>query len=249
METWLEENVWNRGAGKVETISTLPQAWLDFLQMTTIMRAKLQSILDFVETERETTVIYPRQEDIFKWAKMSNPENIKVVILGQDPYHGPDQATGLAFSVPPGLDIPPSLGNILAEVERSFNCSLANQTGSLENWAEQGVLLLNSVLTVQQGRANSHQSLGWQQFTDLVIKTVSAKLDRCVFLLWGVSAAKKSCLIDKRKHLVLQARHPSPLAALSNRATLPAFLGCNHFVTANNYLIEHSKKPIDWTDL
>lgn len=245
----MKENIWNRGTGKLEATSALPQPWLDFLQMTTIALAKLQSILDFVEAERETTVIYPRQDHIFKWAKMSNPENIKVVILGQDPYHGPDQATGLAFSVPPDIDIPPSLGNILAEVARSFNCPLTNQTGSLENWAEQGVLLLNSVLTVQQGRANSHNSLGWQQFTDLVIKAISTKLNHCVFLLWGVSAVKKSCLIDRRKHLVLQARHPSPLAALSNKSTLAPFVGCNHFVTANNYLIEHSKKPIDWTKI
>lgn len=250
MDAWLEEHIW-RAVSHQSTAAPLPlpNAWQEFLRMNPVLKSKVQSILDFVKESRETCTIYPKQGDIFRWAKLCNPDNIKVIILGQDPYHGQDQATGLAFSVPEGGDIPPSLRNIFGEVGRSFNCDLTDATGSLKNWAEQGVLLLNSVLTVERGQPASHNKLGWQTFTDHVIKTLSDRLESRVFLLWGSNAAKKGRLINEKRHLVLRARHPSPLAALSSSEFLPPFLGCGHFEKANNYLIQHSIAPINWIDL
>ena len=166
-------------------------------------------------------------------------ERVKVVILGQDPYHGPNQAHGLSFSVPPGIAVPPSLKNIYKELNTDVNCSIPNH-GHLRSWAEQGVLLLNAVLTVRQGVAASHQGKGWERFTDAVINTVNDHQEQVVFLLWGSYAQKKGQMIDRNKHCVLEAPHPSPLSAHRG------FFGCQHFSKANDYLRVAEKSPIDW---
>jgi len=161
------------------------------------------------------------------------------VILGQDPYHGPGQAHGLSFSVQEGVDIPPSLRNIFKEIKSDLGIPAPNH-GSLQHWADQGVLLLNATLTVEEGNAGSHQRKGWERFTDTAIKVVSEHCNNVVFMLWGSYAQKKIELIDTAKHCILQAAHPSPLSAHRG------FLGCKHFSKANEYLKEHGKKPIDW---
>ena len=166
-------------------------------------------------------------------------EEVKVVILGQDPYHQPNQANGLCFSVLPGIKTPPSLVNIYKELESDLGIKRANH-GYLESWAKQGVLLLNAVLTVEDSNANAHQGKGWEQFTDKVISTVNEQCDKVVFMLWGGYAQKKGAMIDTEKHLVLKSSHPSPLSAYRG------FFGCKHFSKANVYLQNHDKKIIDW---
>ena len=166
-------------------------------------------------------------------------KEVKVVIIGQDPYHGEGQAHGLSFSVPKGLKLPPSLKNILKELESDLGC--ANPTsGNLEAWAKQGVLLLNTVLTVRKSEAGSHQKKGWETFTDAVVAHLNEECEGLVFLLWGSPAQKKGKSIDRERHLVLQAPHPSPLSSYRG------FFGCRHFSQTNEYLIQHNKKPIDW---
>ena len=164
---------------------------------------------------------------------------MKVVLLGQDPYHGDGQAHGLSFSVPDNIAIPPSLRNIYKELAADLGTTIP-QSGNLEHWATQGVLLLNSTLTVERGKPGSHQGLGWETFTDAVIKKISDEKDHVVFLLWGKFAEKKSALIDDRKHLILTAPHPSPLSAYTG------FLGCKHFSTCNAYLKKTGQTPINW---
>jgi uracil-DNA glycosylase len=170
-------------------------------------------------------------------------DEVKVVILGQDPYHGPGQAHGLCFSVQPGVRTPPSLVNIYKELESDLGIKPARH-GFLEHWARQGVLLLNSVLTVEMGRAASHQGKGWERFTDAVIAKVNARAEPVVFMLWGAYAQKKAAFVDSidkgGRHLVLKAAHPSPLSAHNG------FLGCRHFSKANAFLEQHGMKPIDW---
>jgi uracil-DNA glycosylase len=166
-------------------------------------------------------------------------DEVRVVILGQDPYHGPGQAHGLCFSVPEGVRPPPSLVNIYKELESDLGVRPARH-GFLEHWAKQGVLLLNSVLTVEMGRAASHQGRGWERFTDAVIREVNAKSDPVVFMLWGSYAQKKAAFVDGSRHLVLKAPHPSPLSAHSG------FLGCRHFSKANSFLESRGMAPIDW---
>jgi len=163
------------------------------------------------------------------------------VILGQDPYHGPNQAHGLSFSVRPGVAIPPSLMNMYKELEAEIPGFVRPNHGYLESWARQGVLLLNTVLTVEAGQAHSHARLGWEAFTDRVIALINEHREGVVFLLWGSHAQKKGSIIDRQRHHVLQAPHPSPLSAHRG------FFGCGHFVKANAWLEEHGKKPIDWT--
>lgn len=170
----------------------------------------------------------------------SEKQQGKVVILGQDPYHGPGQAHGLSFSVRPGVRVPPSLQNIFQELHSDLGIAVPNH-GCLTHWAEQGVLLLNAALTVEQGRAGSHQGKGWERFTDRVIDCLNRERDGLVFLLWGSYAQKKGALIDTRRHLVLKAPHPSPLSAHRG------FLGCRHFSRANAWLAEHGEQPIDWS--
>ncbi len=183
--------------------------------------------------------IYPPPQKLFAAFDLCPFSQVKVVILGQDPYHGPRQAHGLAFSVESGVAIPPSLQNIYKEIESDIGQkSLTN--GDLTSWAEQGVLLLNSTLTVRAGDAGSHQHLGWEVFTDEVIRKLSSQKTNLVFLLWGNFAIKKRSLIDESKHLVLTAPHPSPLSAHRG------FLGCRHFSQCNDYLAKNQIRPIDW---
>ena len=183
-------------------------------------------------------VIYPPGGEIFRAFDLTPVDQVKVVILGQDPYHGPGQAMGLSFSVRDGIPAPPSLKNIFKEIEDDMGVRMSGST-NLEKWARQGVLLLNSVLTVQAGIPTSHGNIGWQEFTDAVIKYLSANRSGIVFLLWGRYAADKASLIDSTKHHVLIAAHPSPLAR-------GAFFGCKHFSKTNSILAAEGKEPIDW---
>lgn len=190
------------------------------------------------EQKREGCTIYPPGPQIFKAFELTPVDDVKVVILGQDPYHGPGQAMGLSFSVPDGIATPPSLRNIFKEVESDLGIEMSGRP-NLENWARQGVLLLNAILTVRAGAPASHSAIGWQQFTDSVIKYLSDKRQGIVFMLWGAFARSKAELIDHDRHLVLEAAHPSPLAR-------GAFFGCRHFSRANEYLLSQGKEPIDW---
>ncbi len=183
-------------------------------------------------------VIYPPGSMIFKAFELCPIDMVKVVIIGQDPYHGPRQAMGLSFSVPNGIPAPPSLKNIFKEIENDLNIKMSGCT-DLSPWAEQGVLLLNAVLTVRAGMAGSHQNLGWQNFTDAVVRTISERCQGIVFLLWGNYAKSKAVLIDGHKHHILQAAHPSPLAR-------EGFLGCRHFSKTNAILLSQGKTTIDW---
>jgi uracil-DNA glycosylase len=194
---------------------------------------------EFLIKEYKSHLIYPDKYKIFEALKLTDYEDVKIVILGQDPYHGPNQAHGLAFSVSLGVPIPPSLLNIYKELERDMNFRIPNH-GYLVDWSKQGVLLLNTALTVRAGMANSHRGKGWEVFTDQVIRLLSLREKPMVFLLWGKNAAEKEALIDTSKHLVLKAPHPSPLSAHRG------FLGCGHFSKANEFLIKNSIAPINW---
>ncbi|HHF6570687.1 TPA: uracil-DNA glycosylase [Haemophilus influenzae] len=184
--------------------------------------------------------IYPPQEEVFNAFKYTAFEDVKVVILGQDPYHGANQAHGLAFSVKPEVAIPPSLLNIYKELTQDISGFQMPSNGYLVKWAEQGVLLLNTVLTVERGMAHSHANLGWERFTDKVIAVLNEHREKLVFLLWGSHAQKKGQIIDRTRHFVLTAPHPSPLSAHRG------FFGCRHFSKTNSYLESNGMKPIDW---
>lgn len=200
----------------------------------------MQKLKAFLQHEKTANkVIFPPGKLIFNALNSTPLTQVKVVILGQDPYHGPGQAHGLCFSVRPGVDIPPSLLNIYKELQTDLGIEPARH-GCLAHWAEQGVLLLNSVLTVEKARAASHQGKGWERFTDRVIEILNANKQGLVFLLWGSYAQKKGQHIDKNRHLVLQSAHPSPLSAYRG------FLGNKHFSQTNAYLVQHGKQPIDW---
>ena len=194
----------------------------------------------FLKSEYQTRTVYPSMYDIFNAFKNTPFDEIKVVLIGQDPYHEPGQAMGLSFSVPDGEKIPPSLINIYKELQSETGIT-PKDSGNLTGWASQGVLLLNTVLTVRAHQANSHKGKGWEQFTDSVIKKISDKKENVVFFLWGANARAKKQFIDKTKHLVLECAHPSPLSAYNG------FFGCGHFNRANEYLISHGKKPVDWS--
>lgn len=183
--------------------------------------------------------IFPKGSEWFRALDLTPLDDVRVVILGQDPYHGPGQAHGLCFSVHPGVRPPPSLINIYKELQGDLGISSARH-GFLESWARQGVLLLNSVLTVEMAQAASHQGRGWEKFTDAIIRLVNAKADPVVFMLWGSYAQKKAAFVDTSRHLVLKAAHPSPLSAHNG------FLGCKHFSKANGFLVERGLQPIDW---
>lgn len=189
--------------------------------------------------KRSGAVIYPPGPLIFNAFNLTPLDRVKVVILGQDPYHNPGQAEGLSFSVPHGVPAPPSLINIYKEIESDLGVRVAKD-GSLKSWAEQGVFLLNAILTVRRGVAASHSRIGWAEFTDAAIRTISEHQSGVVFMLWGNFARSKKALIDSSKHLVLEAAHPSPLAR-------GAFFGCRHFSKANSFLISHGIEPIDWS--
>lgn len=197
--------------------------------------------LAFVAKERENgKVIYPPQEDVFNAFRYTELGDIKVVILGQDPYHGPGQAHGLSFSVRPGIKAPPSLVNMYKELEKDIPGFVRPDHGYLLSWGQQGVLLLNTVLTVEQGHAHSHAHLGWEAFTDKVIQAINDHTEGVIFLLWGSHAQKKGRIIDTKRHHVLKAPHPSPLSAHRG------FLGCGHFSKANQLLEQQGRTPINW---
>jgi uracil-DNA glycosylase len=194
----------------------------------------------FLLAEREAgKAIFPKGSEWFRALDLTPPDRVRVVILGQDPYHGEGQAHGLCFSVKPGVQPPPSLVNIFKELNSDLGIAPVRH-GFLEHWAKQGVLLLNSVLTVEIGRAASHRERGWERFTDAVIRDVNAKSEPVVFLLWGSYAQKKAAFVDQSRHLVLKAPHPSPLSAHSG------FFGCRHFSKANAFLESRGLPPIDW---
>lgn len=198
-----------------------------------------QTLRQFLIEEYKTKKIYPDKYDIFNALHFTPYKAIKVVILGQDPYHGPGQAHGLSFSVNPGVKTPPSLLNIYKELNSDLGCYIPNN-GYLKKWADQGVLLLNTSLTVRAGEANSHKNIGWQVFTDKIISLVNEKDDPVVFLLWGNNAIKKKELITNKRHLILTSVHPSPLSASRG------FFGSKPFSKINNFLISVNKDPIDW---
>jgi len=193
----------------------------------------------FIEKEYENKVIYPRSEDIFNAFNSTHLNKVRVVILGQDPYHGPGQAHGLSFSIDSDKTLPPSLKNILKELHSDIG-EHSITSGNLQSWADQGVLLLNSVLTVQHQSPASHSKKGWEEFTDTVIKTISTKNEHVVFILWGAYAQKKSDLIDNAKHLIITSSHPSPFSAHKG------FFGSKPFSQANKYLKKYKKKLIQW---
>ena len=197
-----------------------------------------KQLQDFLEEEYSTRDVYPSMENIFNALNTVKYEDVKVVIIGQDPYHEPNQAHGLAFSVQDGITLPPSLENIYKEIQSDLGIS-CQRTGNLTRWAKQGVLLLNTSLTVRRGQANSHRGKGWEIFTNEIIKLLSKREDPMVFILWGSNAQSFEPEIGKQ-HLILKSPHPSPLSAYRG------FFGCKHFSKTNNFLISNGKTPIDW---
>ena len=198
---------------------------------------------EFLVAERQQYTCYPPGGKIFNAFDTTPFDKVKVVILGQDPYHEPGQAMGLCFSVPQGVQVPPSLVNIIKEINDDLGTQIPTTCGDLSGWAEQGVLLLNATLTVRAHQAGSHQRHGWETFTDAAIQALSQQRSGLVFLLWGSYAIAKRSLIDSTKHCILTAPHPSPLSAYRG------FFGCRHFSQANNYLAAHGQQPIDWTHI
>ena len=199
-----------------------------------------EKLTSFVKEEYRKGAVYPAPKNIFRAFDLCPFSAVKVVVLGQDPYHGPGQANGLCFAVGKDVPLPPSLQNIFKELESDLGKPLEHRTGDLERWAKQGVLLLNATLTVRAREAGSHQEEGWEHFTDAVIRALSDRREHLVFMLWGNYAKAKGAHIDRSKHLVLEAAHPSPFSAHSG------FFGCKHFSRANAYLKEHGEDPIDW---
>lgn len=198
-----------------------------------------KDLFQFVQTEYQTRQIFPPAQDLFNALHLTPLSRVKVVILGQDPYHGDGQAHGLCFSVRPDVDIPPSLVNIYRELHDDLGCRMPDN-GCLTKWADQGVLLLNTVLTVRAHQAGSHRGHGWEQFTDAIIRAVNSQNRPVVYMLWGAPAQAKRQMLDNPRHLVLTAPHPSPLSAYRG------FFGCRHFSQCNAFLEEHGEKPIDW---
>lgn len=215
----------------------MDKSWKEFLD-TEFNKPYFKELAEFLHDEYEHKTIFPKKSLVFS-AFTTDLNDVKVVILGQDPYHTPGAAEGLAFSVPNSQPIPPSLINIYKEIDSDIGHH-NNPTGSLRNWHKQGVLLLNTVLTVEAHKAGSHRGKGWEIFTTEVIKYLNEKRPHLVFILWGRDARNKKALIDTTKHLILEAPHPSPLSAYSG------FFGCKHFSKCNEYLIKNNEKPIDW---
>jgi len=217
----------------------LHDQWLEHLSQE-FNAEYMQTLSGFLRAEKAAKkVIYPQGSHIFAALNTTPLDSVKVVLLGQDPYHGPNQAHGLSFSVPQGVPPPPSLKNIYKELCDDLNLTIPTH-GNLRYWAEQGVLLLNSVLTVEQSLAGSHQGRGWEQFTDKVIEVINQQRNSVVFLLWGAYAQKKGQVIDGTRHLVLKAPHPSPLSVHRG------FFGCKHFSQTNAYLLQTAQAEIDW---
>jgi uracil-DNA glycosylase len=216
----------------------LPSDWNTYLK-TELKKPYFLDLARALKLAYKKRIVYPAQENIFNAFALTPLSKVKVVILGQDPYHGEGQSHGLSFSVPEGIKIPPSLRNIYKEITAETGEEQPD-SGNLERWAKQGVFLLNSTLTVEANEAGSHQGWGWETFTDEVIKVISQKQEHVVFLLWGKFAQDKAKLIDESKHLILKTTHPSPLSAYRG------FLGCRHFSKTNEYLKKHSIKEIEW---
>lgn len=216
----------------------IEKSWQEVLQ-TEFDKPYFENLVGFVKQEYASNTIFPPAGQIFNAFNTCPFNNVKVVILGQDPYHGPGQAHGLCFSVNDGIQFPPSLQNIFKEITSDLGIP-APKTGNLTRWAEQGVLLLNATLTVRASLAGSHQGKGWEEFTDAVIKTISEKAENVVFILWGSYAIKKKSLINASKHCILTAPHPSPLSSYRG------FFGCKHFSQTNTYLTSKGKTPIEW---
>ena len=216
----------------------IPEPWTDLLDNESEKDYFLELNI-FLDTEEDSgKMIYPAKENVFKIFKILSPEKVKVVILGQDPYHGEEQAQGLSFSVPDGMKLPPSLRNIYKELE--VGLEIKKESGDLSHWAKQGVFLLNAVLTVEKSKPGSHQNKGWEIFTDKVIEQVSQKNKNVVFVLWGKYAQSKSNLIDSTKHYILQSPHPSPFSAHRG------FFGSKPFSKVNEYLRENGQEKIEW---
>lgn len=217
---------------------TFNNGWDEFLE-DDFSSDNYKNLRSFLKNEYLSQTVYPSMYDIFNCFKVTALDDVKVVILGQDPYHGQGQAMGLSFSVPKGIAVPPSLQNIYKELEDDLSIPRPAH-GDLTSWAKQGVLLLNAVLTVRANTPNSHKDKGWETFTDSVIKKLSDKKDGLVFILWGNNARQKKSLIDGQKHLILESPHPSPFSAYSG------FFGCKHFSRTNAYLLSKNKPIIDW---
>ncbi len=212
--------------------------WRTFLKEE-LNSENVQAIINSLQTERNTSAIFPKDNEIFNAFNITSLKNLKVIVLGQDPYHGKEQAHGLSFSVPNGIKIPPSLRNIFKELQTDLSIPISNN-GNLRPWAKQGVLLLNATLTVRKKEAGSHQKIGWENFTDKVIEKISKEKEGVIFLLWGAFAQRKSILIDAKKHHILTAAHPSPFSAYRG------FFGCKHFSKTNEILINNNQQPIEW---
>ncbi|GGI28547.1 uracil-DNA glycosylase [Pedobacter mendelii] len=221
--------------------AAIEHSWLAVLEEE-FEKDYMKTLKVFLLEEKENgNQVYPRGNDIFNALNTTPFDKVKIVILGQDPYHGVNQAHGLSFSVQKGVAIPPSLKNIYKELETDIEGFKPPQHGNLMHWAEQGVLLLNATLTVRASEAGSHQNRGWEIFTDEIIKALSNKREHIVFLLWGKYAQQKASLIDEKKHYVLKAAHPSPFSAYNG------FFGSKHFSKANQLLVQNNLTPIDWT--
>lgn len=218
----------------------LVDSWLSELQGE-FEQPYMQQLRAFLQQEKAAgKTLFPPGPLVFNALNSTPLDRVRVVIIGQDPYHGPGQAHGLSFSVPPGVRTPPSLQNIFKEIHRDLGLPIPPH-GCLQSWAEQGVLLLNAVLTVEQAQAGSHAKRGWERFTSRVIEIINARREHCVFLLWGSYAQRKGEQIDRQRHCVLTSVHPSPLSAHRG------FIGNGHFSAANQYLVEHGLTPIDWS--
>lgn len=211
--------------------------WTNYLNPE-MQKQYFANLLNFIDKERTSYTIFPKKEDVFKAFELTPFEDVKVVLIGQDPYHNPNQAHGLSFSVNSGVKIPPSLNNIFKELKTDLGIQTPTH-GNLSFWAKQGVLLLNATLTVRANEPGSHQNKGWEQFTDFVIQTISKEKNHCVFLLWGNYAKNKKVIINSSKHLILEAAHPSPLAR-------GGFFECKHFSKTNEYLKSHNQQAINW---
>lgn len=216
----------------------IAQSWHEILD-DEFKKPYFDELVGFVKSEYATTEVYPKGSNIFRAFDKCPFDKLKVVIIGQDPYHGPGQANGLCFSVGEGVPFPPSLQNIFKEVHADTGAEIPS-TGELERWAEQGVLLLNAVLTVRAHQAASHAGRGWEQFTDAVVRAIAERKEGIVYMLWGSYAQKKGAIADPRRNLILRAVHPSPLSAYRG------FFGCRHFSQANDYLKSIGKEPIVW---
>lgn len=217
----------------------IEESWREVLQPQ-FDSVYFEMLTAFVRKAYQASTIYPPGSKIFEAFNRTPFDKVKVVILGQDPYHGPNQAHGLCFSVQNGIQPPPSLINIYKELQKEYGVAVNMTNGNLTRWADQGVLLLNATLTVEAGKAGSHQGKGWETFTDAAIKALSDRREGLVFMLWGSYAQQKGRVIDRSKHLVLESSHPSPLSVYRG------FDGCGHFKKANQYLQSHGQEPIDW---